>query len=62
MPNENPRKRRQKASDNGVAPGIDPDDSYGENATDAEIAEGDSTTVTRLVYDEYDHSRNDDEE
>ncbi|MBP3950432.1 hypothetical protein [Bacillus suaedae] len=39
-----------------VAPTIDEEDSYGQDATEEEIREGDSTTVTRLVFDEHDPS------
>lgn len=50
------KKKKPEIKDNIVAPGMDPDDSYGENATKAEIEKGESTTVTRLSYDEYDPS------
>ncbi len=40
-----------------VAPGMDPESSYGEKATKSEIKKGESTTVTRLTYDEYDPSK-----
>ncbi|WP_196493870.1 hypothetical protein [Ornithinibacillus caprae] len=40
----------------GVAPGIDPEDSYGEDATNSEIEQGESTKVIRLINDEYDPS------
>ncbi|MDY0407141.1 hypothetical protein P5G51_019015 [Virgibacillus sp. 179-BFC.A HS] len=56
MPNKKQERNKQKADPNVVAPGIDPDDSYGRDATNEEIAEGEATTVTRLIYDEYDHS------
>ena len=46
-------KRRNEPK---VAPGIDDEDSYGEEATQSEIDKGDYTTVTRLIYDEYDPS------
>ncbi|MFC4559830.1 hypothetical protein ACFO3D_16720 [Virgibacillus kekensis] len=36
-----------------VAPGIDPDDSFGEKATEAEVKNNQSTQVTRLTLDEY---------
>lgn len=39
-----------------VAPGIDEEDSYGEDATRSEVEHSDSTKVTRLIYDEYDPS------
>ncbi|MBS4198192.1 hypothetical protein KHA93_00775 [Bacillus sp. FJAT-49732] len=50
------KDRRQKSDDPKIAPGIDTEDSYGEDATQANIDKGDYTTVTRLVYDEYDPS------
>ena len=50
------KDRGQRSDDPKVAPGVDPDDSYGENATQSDVNKGEYTTVTRLVYDEYDHS------
>ncbi|MFD1361039.1 hypothetical protein [Lentibacillus salinarum] len=50
------KKNRNKTDRRVTAPGIDPDDSYGEPATDAEIEKGESTKVTRFTYDEYDPS------
>lgn len=41
---------------NAAAVGIDPEASYGEKASQPEVKEGESTKVTRLVYDEYDPS------
>lgn len=49
--------QKSKITDKKVAPGIDEEDSYGEPATKSEIAKGESTTVTRLIYDEYDPSK-----
>lgn len=49
-------KKRKSAADY-AAPGIDPDDSYGEPATRSEIENGESTMVTRLVYDEHEPSK-----
>lgn len=51
------RKKKEKTANKRVAPGIDPEDSYGEKATQTEIKKGEYTTVTRLVYDEYDASK-----
>lgn len=53
------RKRKREIDRDVTAPGIDPDDSYGEPATEAEIEKGESTRVTRLKYDEYEPSEND---
>ncbi|GAA0429082.1 hypothetical protein GCM10008983_01760 [Lentibacillus halophilus] len=47
------RKKKQQDYD-GVAPGIDPDDAFGQNASENDIKRGESTKVTRLIYDEYD--------
>jgi hypothetical protein len=45
-------------SDNAtLAPGLDGVKGMNDTATKEEIAKGDSTKVTRLVYDEYDASR-----
>ena len=41
---------------NTEAPGIDPDDSLGKKAKEHDIKDGESTRVTRLVYDEYERS------
>lgn len=49
-------KERAKTTDKKVAPGIDEEDSYGTPATKSEIEKGEYTSVTRLVYDEYDPS------
>ncbi|WP_176446755.1 hypothetical protein [Lentibacillus sp. CBA3610] len=54
------RKRKNERDNDVTAPGIDPDDSYGEPATRAEIEKGESTRVTRLRYDAYEPSENDD--
>ncbi|WP_205317617.1 hypothetical protein [Oceanobacillus zhaokaii] len=50
------REKKLLAEDPTVAPGINPEDSYGEKATKSEIEKGESTSVTRLTYDEYDPS------
>lgn len=47
------RKNKQKIPDTAIAPGIDPEESYGKNATKSDIERGESTPVIRLVYDEY---------
>lgn len=52
------KKNSKKQQDpKTVAPGIDEADAFGENATESEINRGDYTTVTKLVYDEYDRSK-----
>ncbi|HEX6593783.1 MAG TPA: hypothetical protein VF095_04250 [Bacillota bacterium] len=50
-------ERNRQTPKNAVAPGIDEEDAYGKKATSADIEKGESTTVTRLVYDEYDASK-----
>lgn len=50
------RNEKSKITDKKVAPGIDEEDSYGKPATQSEIERGEYTTVTRLIYDEYDPS------
>ncbi|WP_449354046.1 hypothetical protein ACUL41_11655 [Virgibacillus natechei] len=50
------KKKRKQRADSVAAPGIDEEDSYGEKATKAEVEQGESTKVTRLVNDEYDAS------
>ncbi|WEG13044.1 hypothetical protein PU629_01410 [Pullulanibacillus sp. KACC 23026] len=42
-----------------LAPGIDTEDELNDEATEEEIEEGDTTTVTRLVLDENDPSGED---
>ncbi|MCE7792776.1 hypothetical protein K8O68_10150 [Salipaludibacillus sp. CUR1] len=39
-----------------TAPGINEEDEFGEEATEDDRRRGDSTKVTRLIYDEYDPS------
>lgn len=51
-----PNEKKQ-SPDPKVAPGLDPDEAYGEDATNAEVEKGDYTTVTKLTYDEYDPSQ-----
>ncbi|MBM7553549.1 hypothetical protein [Thalassobacillus pellis] len=51
------RKTKRQLTDKKAAPTSNEEDSYGENATKSEIEQGESTKVTRLVYDEYDSSR-----
>ncbi|WP_158595124.1 hypothetical protein [Oceanobacillus piezotolerans] len=48
--------RKFQAEKAVVAPGVVPEDSFGEKATKSEIDKGESTTITRLAYDEYDPS------
>ncbi|MBS4197390.1 hypothetical protein [Lederbergia citri] len=51
------KKDKKQVTDHPkIAPGIDTEDYYGEEATQSEIDKGDYTTVTRLIYDEYDPS------
>lgn len=50
------KKGKKQAEDNLVAPGIDKEDEFGRQATEANIANGESTKVTRFVYNEYDPS------
>ncbi|MBT2217936.1 hypothetical protein KK120_19215 [Virgibacillus dakarensis] len=50
------KRKKSDAYDNVIAPGIDPDDSFGKDATKSEIESGESTKVTKLTYDEYDPS------
>ncbi|WP_205520116.1 hypothetical protein [Virgibacillus doumboii] len=50
------KKKKSQKYDEVVAPGIDPDDAFGKDASAAEIKKGESTKVTRLKYDEYDSS------
>ena len=50
------RKKREKKNDKTVAPGMDPEDSYGEKATPSDIKNNEYTTVTRLIYDEHEPS------
>jgi hypothetical protein len=54
--NVNRKKTKEKIDNNVVAPGIDETDAYGRDATEEEVAHGESIKVTRLVYDEYDPS------
>lgn len=57
MINKNRKTNKQtQMNDDVIAPGIDPDDSYGRDATQSEIEQGESTKVTRMTYDEYDPS------
>lgn len=49
--------RKQQLPKNASAPGIDEEDAYGKKATPTDIEKDESTTVTRLVYDEYDASK-----
>lgn len=48
------KRKRDKSPNPTAAPGIDEEDAFGETATKAEKQTGDTTTVTRLVQDEYD--------
>jgi len=50
------KEKKEIEIPNGQAPGIDPDDSFGNKANEKEIQNGESTRVTRLVYDEYERS------
>lgn len=53
----NKKKAKSRLPNNAVAPGIDEEDAYGQKATKSEIENDESTTVTRMVYDEYDTSK-----
>ncbi len=46
--------QKLRVPNSAQAPGIDPEDFYGKNATNEEVEKGESTQVTRLIYDEYD--------
>ncbi|MBP1969137.1 hypothetical protein J2Z83_001240 [Virgibacillus natechei] len=48
------KKKRTQPAESVVAPGMDPEDSYGERATKSDIRKKESTRVTRLLNDEYD--------
>lgn len=50
------KKQKKQISNDTVAPGMDPDDAFGKDATESEIKNGESTKVTRFTYDEYDPS------
>ncbi|GAB3793226.1 hypothetical protein [Virgibacillus kimchii] len=47
------KKKKEQEVTNAEAPGIDPDDSFGEKANEQEIKSGESTRVIRLTYDEH---------
>lgn len=48
--------KKESSIDQKVAPGIDEEDSFGEDASKSDQDKGDTTQVTRLIYDEYDPS------
>ncbi|WP_199860690.1 hypothetical protein [Oceanobacillus damuensis] len=50
-------KKKLQAEDTAVAPGMDPEDSFGKKATKSDIKKGESTTMTRFSYDEYNPSK-----
>jgi hypothetical protein len=51
------RKRHPHLSkESKAAPTYDEEQSFGEDATEEEVKQGEATMVTRLVYDEYDPS------
>ncbi len=50
------KKKKSQIADSVVAPGMDEEEAYGEKASQHEVEHGESTPVTRLVYDEYDES------
>ncbi|WP_170848144.1 hypothetical protein [Lentibacillus halodurans] len=53
------KKKRKSAINRDVtAPGMDPEDAYGVQASETDIKKGESTKVTRLSYDEYEPSEN----
>lgn len=47
------QKRKQQGTTSFVAPGIDPNDAYGEEATKSEIEKGEATRTTRLTSIDY---------
>ncbi|WP_173917529.1 hypothetical protein [Halobacillus sp. Marseille-Q1614] len=49
-------KRKQKAAEYKEAPTSNDDELFGKDATEEEIRNGESTKVTKLIYDEYDPS------
>ncbi|WP_202406380.1 hypothetical protein [Pontibacillus yanchengensis] len=52
-----PKKRKSDSlEDEKVAPTMNEEDSYGEDATEEEVEHGNSTKVTRLVNDEIEPS------
>ncbi len=53
---EDDRPSSQDADDTSLAPGLDGVAGMDDGATEREIEDGESTTVTKLVYDEYDPS------
>lgn len=53
---KNDKKKNEQKISSAQAPGIDPDDSFGEKANRQEIKSGESTRVIRLTYDEYEKS------
>jgi hypothetical protein len=53
------KKRKEQDHDEVTAPGIDPDDSFGEKASEADIEKGEYTRVTRLKYEAYEPSEED---
>ncbi|MEN1967114.1 hypothetical protein WMZ97_03450 [Lentibacillus sp. N15] len=57
MDQEKPKRNKQTEKyEDVVAPGMDEEDSFGEDATQSEIKRDESTKVTRMIYDEYDPS------
>lgn len=54
--NMDKKKRKSKIADSVVAPGIDPEDAFGEKASTSQVKNDESTPVTRMTYDEYDPS------
>lgn len=54
---EDDRPSIGRSDDASLAPGLDGVEGMDEPAADHEIDRGDSTTVTKLVYDEYDESQ-----
>lgn len=53
----NKKDKRTLINRNMVAPGMNTDEVLDEDATQANVEKGEYTKVTKLVYDEYDPSR-----
>jgi len=49
-------KKDEKREPEKVAPGLDEEDSFGKDASKVDKEKGETTRVTRMIYDEYDPS------
>ncbi|WP_416148828.1 hypothetical protein ACM26V_21575 [Salipaludibacillus sp. HK11] len=56
MDKRDKEKELFSAKNEKVAPGLDEEDSYGKNASKTDMKQDNTTKVTRLINDEYDHS------